>query len=235
MSKVKIDLMVYHRPDARESIDDRYSSISKAMQELDGPFSWRDVSIPPVPVVKKGNYDATFSVKYPTKGLQHFGVFTWRNEAYLSSNHKSDDDKMSWQFNLTNPAMNYHEILYSHFPQLSAAFSSYRAIAYYGGHFVRFDDVHEAKIVSLRKIPGISIDGRNNIFTLHPAQYWDAELCHKALGYGPEEVVRRLDGQVPLVRPLMDGVYTVLNDDPDLSFEAFCAINDRFKPILGLA
>ena len=40
---------------------------------------------------------------------------------------------------------------------------------------------------------------------------------------------------MPLVRPLMDGVYTVLNDNPNLSFEDFCVFNDRFKPILGLA
>jgi hypothetical protein len=34
--------------------------------------------------------------------------------------------------------------------------------------------------------------------------------------------------------PLMDGVYTVFSDTPDLTYEEFVAINDRFKPVLGL-
>lgn len=34
--------------------------------------------------------------------------------------------------------------------------------------------------------------------------------------------------------PLMDGVYVVFNDNPDLSFEEYCAYNDALKPVLGL-
>ncbi|WP_411385408.1 hypothetical protein [Pseudomonas sp. MPB03] len=33
---------------------------------------------------------------------------------------------------------------------------------------------------------------------------------------------------------LMDGVYWVLNDDPDMSYEAFVEMNEQIKPILGL-
>jgi hypothetical protein len=32
----------------------------------------------------------------------------------------------------------------------------------------------------------------------------------------------------------MDGVYLVLNDDPQLTYEEFVAMNERYKAMLGL-
>ncbi len=81
---------------------------------------------------------------------------------------------------------------------------------------------------------GITPNGRNNIYTLSPACYWDGDLCQTALGYGRDEVIRRLSGKVLDIRPLVDGVYIIFNDNPLLSFDAFLAIQHTFKPILGL-
>ena len=81
---------------------------------------------------------------------------------------------------------------------------------------------------------GITPNGRNNIYTLSPACYWDKDLCQTALGYDRDEVIRRLAGKVPDVRPLADGVYIIFNDNPLLSFDDFLAIQHTFKPILGL-
>ena len=78
------------------------------------------------------------------------------------------------------------------------------------------------------------MDGRNFIYTLYPAQFWDAELCQHALGYGPDEVVARLRGKVPQVERLRNGVYLVLNDDPNLSFDEFIKMNESYKNILDL-
>jgi hypothetical protein len=86
----------------------------------------------------------------------------------------------------------------------------------------------------LREDKSIDIDGRNNIYTLRPAQYWDAELCRRALGYDPDEVIARLHGRVPRAERLMDGVYTVLNDSPEMSYADFVEMNEKIKPILGL-
>lgn len=87
----------------------------------------------------------------------------------------------------------------------------------------------------LRDDDVVDTDGRNNIFCLRPAHYWDEDLCRAAMGFGRDEVIRRLTGRVPRVEPLMDGVYVVFSDNPDLSFEEFCAYNDALKPVLGLA
>lgn len=235
MTDSRLMLMTYHRPNPDQSIDERFKRIVSAMQKIEGPFSWSGLAIPPVPTIKRGDYGAWFNVKYAIRGLRHSTHFTWRNKEYLSQEHASLDDTSSWELTINHPQLDYRDILHQYLPELAAAHSAYRAIPYTRGHFLDYTKKHDAKYQSLLATPGINVDGRNNIFTLHAAQYWDAKLCQKALGYGPEEVLRRLDGQVPSVRLWMDGVYTIFNDDPDLSFEDFCAINDRFKPILGLA
>ncbi len=87
----------------------------------------------------------------------------------------------------------------------------------------------------LREDPTINVDGRNNIYTLCSANFWDDELCRRALGYGPDEVIARLEGKVPKVQPLMDGVYVVFNDNAKQTYDEFLSLNETFKPLLGLA
>jgi hypothetical protein len=227
--------MTYHRPDPDQSIEERFDAIVSGMQALDGPFSWRGLAMPPTPVVKRGSYSTWFNVKYPIKGLSHATHLVRRNREYLSDDHAATDDTGRWELTVDHPQINYRDVVHRYLAELATAHIAYRAIAYTRGIFFDYEKKHDAEYQRLIDTPGINVNGRNNIFTLHPAQYWDAELCGKALGFGPDEVIRRLDGQVPLVRPLMDGVYTVFNDDPDLSFADFCAFNDRFKPVLGLA
>lgn len=41
-----------------------------------------------------------------------------------------------------------------------------------------------------------------------------------------------MDGQVPIVRILQDGVYLVLNEDPNLTYKDFLEMNRKFKAIL---
>jgi len=233
MSSSKIEIYIHYRARQGEDLRARHTNICANMRNLPPPFGWNDLPVPDLPDFGK-ELLATFSVKYPISGLRAYVDYIYREKTYDYKDDVGFDDKMVVSFRLPNSALNYADVLHMHMPGLIQAFHGYLARAYYGYHFSDFLDRHKKAIDKLKQKPGINVNGRNNIFTLHPAQYWDAELCGKALGYGPDEVIRRLDGQVPLVRPLMDGVYTVFNDDPDLSFEEFCAFNDRFKPVLGL-
>lgn len=97
------------------------------------------------------------------------------------------------------------------------AFRGYRAFcnfdqylsAYYGGFHASetgFDAcgnlIERNETYNRLRREGVEVDGRCNIYALRPAQYWDTELCQRALGYGPEEVVTRLAGKVPKVEKL---------------------------------
>ena len=77
-------------------------------------------------------------------------------------------------------------------------------------------------------------DPRSQLGSLKQVHYWDGLLCHRLFGFGPEEVMRRLEGQVPLVRPLGDGAYVVFRDQLDLTFDEFVDMNERFRSILGV-
>ncbi|KAG0924722.1 hypothetical protein G6F31_019009 [Rhizopus arrhizus] len=78
------------------------------------------------------------------------------------------------------------------------------------------------------------VDGRKNILTMYPAQFWDARLCSDALGFGPEEVFSRLEGKVDKVELTASGVYILLSDKIDLSYEEYLEFNRHAKALLGL-
>jgi hypothetical protein len=229
-----VDLFLHYRARHDESIEQRHTIMAAAMREVSAPLGWAGAEIPDAPDCGE-DLGGGFQVKVTTPSVDTYGSYVYRGETYQYRDESTYDDKLSISFESSNKSINYQAILHLDLPSIVVAFKAYLAKTFYSDYFLRYEDLHEDQINILRDQNDVDINGRNNIFTLHPAQYWDAELCRKALGYGPDEVIRRLDGHVPLVRPLMDGVYTVFNDNTDLTFEEFCAFNDRFKPVLGLA
>lgn len=236
MKSVDIHLNVRYRPNASESIERRHEEVSKNMRAIDQPLGWTGLSVPPAPDCGE-NLSAHYSIRYPTPGIDFIGSYSFRDEDYLSRDEASYDDSIEYRFKNSNRHLDYQAILHEHLPKVVRAFPAYRLSVSFGVHEVYYCGGvrYENQIYNrLRSDPVIDLNGRNNIFTLQPAMYWDAQLCQRALGYGRDEVIRRLESRVPKVMPLMDGVYTVFNDDPNLSYEEFVAINDKFKPILGL-
>jgi hypothetical protein len=233
MKGKEIELWFYYRPSHAESIEARHAEIADKMRRVGPPLDWAGLDVPPAPDCG-ADLSAHYSMKYPIKGLWMTGDYTYRSETYEYDDRAYIDDKMTIYFKTSNSNLDYRAILHEYNSQVIEAFRSYRATVGFETYAIKYQNANMETLNRLRQDKTIDVDGRNNIFILEPAMYWDDLLCWRALGYGPEEVIRRLQGQVPLVKPLMDGVYTVFGDDPDLTYEEFTAINDRFKPILGL-
>jgi hypothetical protein len=189
------------------------------------------------------------------KEIRCEGIYIYRGRESLSQDRANNDDLLWFAFISHEellPALNYTALLHEHFPKVINAFRGYRAKVSFSQYYYRglsyensyykgtcSDDRSRSSDENLiydrlRQDPSIDIDGRNNIYTLYPAQYWDAELCQRALGYSPQEVIVRLEGHVPCVHPLMDGVYLVLNEEPQLEYSEFLQMNGTYKPLLGL-
>jgi len=233
MKRNILDFYMHFRARQEESIEERHDAFANNMLNLPAPLGWRGLKIPPAPDC--GEYlGASFDIDYPVRGLELQGRYVFRGETYEYEDEATYDDKVWITFPTQSQNLDYREMLHQHLAQAMEAFGGYSAHGYFNGYVVKYEDLHGAEIQALRNRPGVDVNGRNNIFTLNVVQYWDAELCQRALGYGRDEVIKRLTGKVPLVRPLMDGVYVVFNDNPDLTFEEFCAYNDRLKPVLGL-
>ncbi len=233
MSKHRVDLWIYQRPDPKESIDDLYRERWQRMIALNSPLSWKNALVPSAPIRDRGDLAACYSVRYGNANLKHRGAYRIRDTRYIYD-EKTSDDTFAFEVKKLN-VDEYRDTLCRQFPEAIGAVRGYRAAAYVKFYSSEYSDLHRSERSALREKANADPDGRDNIFTLQPAQFWDAELCQRALGCGRDEVIKRLTGKVPLVRPLMDGVYVVFNDNPDLTFEEFCAYNDRLKPVLGLA
>lgn len=234
MSKeIELSFWVYDIPNPSVSIEERHNSIVEGMKNLHSPFSWRDFEAPVPPQRKKGSFSAVYKLRYPSSSILHIGWYQIRDAKYLYD-EAACDDRFSFEFKLGTPGLEYASLVHQHFPSLIAAIGGYRACLPYGHYAIPYGDLHKEERVRLRDDEAIDTDGRNNIFALDPVHFWNEELCQKALGYGRDEVVHRLTGKVPRIEPLMDGVYVVFSDNPDLTFKEYCAYNDALKPVLGL-
>lgn len=234
MKRTVLDFYMHHRARHEESIEERHVAFTRNMLKLSKPLGWEGLPIPPVPDCGD-ELGASFDIAYGMSGLELQGRYVYRGETYKYQDEATYDDKVWITFPTHSQDLDYREMLHLHLVNAVTAFGGYAGHGYYGTYVVKYEGRHAAEIRALHGRPGVDVNGRNNIFTLNVVQYWDAELCQRALGYGRDEVIKRLTGKVPLVRPLMDGVYVVFNDNPDLTFEEFCAYNDRLKPVLGLA
>jgi len=232
MRSPEIDFIIRYRATAAESIEQRHHDVMTRMSRVGPPFGFKGLDLPPAPICR--DLCTFYKIRFPIRGLKFMATYNYRSEDYLNRDEATLDDSLDYAFRASNKELDYRQILHENFPAVIEAYRGYRAGVWLGFHVIHYGDHHEASYKKLRKDPSINIDGRNNIFTLHPAVYWDALLCQRALGYGPEEVIRRLHGKVPVVKPLNDGVYIIFNDDKDLTYETFAAYNDHFKAILGL-
>ena len=164
------------------------------MSRLDSPLGFKDVDTSYVPRFDT-NPVAAMKIKYPNKSTKFAGGYSFRDAVRLNSNKSKYDDYIWMGFKLPDKKINYKMFLHSEILKVVKSFGAYRATVENGfdenGNPVRNNDSSNA----LARNSDIDIDGRNNIFCLRAAQYWSRELCHVALGFGPEEVKNRLDGE----------------------------------------
>ncbi len=245
MSAARILLQTRYRARADESIDSRHTEFVANMSRIGPPLGFSGVAPPATPQMRDGDLSALEWFRYLTPGVKLQMHYKFRSGRYLNRDESHFDDSISIEFKTSNKALNYCELLHEHFPRVIEAYCGYRARALYSSQYdIDYTDCFwdewsgkeptNPTYWKLRNDKSIDVDGRNNIYTLEPAMYWDAELCQRALGFGRDEVIQRLNGKVPRVEPLMDGVYVVFNDDPALSYEAFVQMNQNCKALLGL-
>jgi hypothetical protein len=231
-----VTIMLCYRAKHEEGIEQRHAEFMANMSRIGPPFGFAGVALPAAPDCG-AELVAFYGVRYPIRGVRVMGTYTYRGATYQYEDRRCDDDQVSIEFKTSNKGLDYRAALHCHVPELAKAFRAYRATVYLGLHGMYYcGGTEETNPVYNRLMAdkSIDVDGRNNIYTLEVAQYWDAEVCRRALRYGRDEVIRRLRGRAPLVEPLMDGVYVVLNDDPNLTYDEFVAMNERFKALLGL-
>jgi hypothetical protein len=192
VSDSNVELWIYHRATHAESIEQRHAVFVASMSYVGSPLGFAGMKLLRAPECGS-ELCAVFHVKYPTPGLWLDGEYIYRGQRYRFRDRHAYDDKLRIGFKTSNKALDYRAILHEHLPRVVEAFGAYRAKARFGLYGLRYQGgLKDTNPVynRLRADKAIDVDGRNNIYTLEPAQYWDSELCRRALGCGPEGVAR---------------------------------------------
>jgi hypothetical protein len=252
MKGTEISACIYHRARNDEDVQERHATIMKRLQPIGGPFGLAGVKPPAIRDFGTEVYVGYMSKHPDYKGVTLTGGYEYRSTdpRFAFKDKAGYDENMIYEFKTSYKLINYKKLIHRDFMRAIEAFGGYRAVWYFGYFSLAYEGGYRPTESSidengndlrknerynrLRADPSLDVNGRNNIFTLHPAQYWDAELCRRALHYGPDEVIRRLLGKAIKVEPLGDGVYVLLNDDPEMSFDDYLELNRVYKDILGL-
>jgi len=107
------------------------------------------------------------------------------------------DDKIMLSFDPKR--IDYGDLIDTAFPRYVAAFDGYFAeISDQGFSADDWDGLPE------------DFDARHDLYRLPPVCFMRADFCERALNLTAQEIAARLDGQVALVREMLDGVLVVL-------------------------
>jgi hypothetical protein len=236
----------YRRPIPDEDIAPLHHEVIENFRKLPPPFGLSEDMVPPVPEFDEEKLVCGYRLKYPIKLLRCSSYYKYRLNGASVPDKASRNDDISFYFYRNKTKIDFRELCHDHGALIVQAFKAYRVNLRLDSYmmdyfFYRNWDYDLGKNVYRNKTyaqivedPTIIDDARFNVFVLDSVNYWDNILCHRAFGFGPHEVVRRLKGLVPRVEIVGDGVYVVFSDDPHLTYEDYVAYNERLKPILGL-
>jgi hypothetical protein len=257
----EVNVLIRRQSTWSKEISEFHERFIDLMLKIPGPlgFEGAERAIPPVFGFESDGFPHSstgYNVKGRMRGVQFIGdyripdVYGRTGPEQCAKSYFGDDLKYRWK--ITNKKIDYPYALHENLPTVIGAFGGrfatvdlcYYDQAYCAGQHADGEWQYDADgframlnpiYNRLKADPSIDVDGWNNIYTLYPAQFWEGGRCERALGYDRDEVIRRLAGKVPLVRPLLDGVYIVLNDNPDITYDEYYAMNIEYKALLGLA
>ena len=76
------------------------------------------------------------------------------------------------------------------------------------------------------------VNGRDGVFRIHAANYFDRELCSRAFWKNPKQIVDCLNNHVDSVSEFDDGVLIVVRYSP-LSANELTEVSKRLKEMLS--
>ena len=220
MTKYKLEFR--HRPCASESIEERHMSFLKGIGDLGVP--WNLNGALEVPSIGSELVASVSLDKLLPPGVKGRISYALRDQKYLKDDAQFDDTLF---IEFQSSKVNYSDLLRVIFPKYIKAFSSYRS-ALHDWNVTRSDwPLVLAGCEATKK----DINGRDGVFRINAANYFDRELCLRAFGKSPSQLVDLLKGDVEEVREFEGGVLIVISYTP-LSTIEFISVSDRLKKLI---
>ena len=222
------ELDLRHRAAANEPIREGHDKFMQAMARYAPPWGLKGLEIPPARDVAPGDLSALVPLPgLSPKGEMSSVKYPFRGERYLADNARFDDHAII-VFKPAGVAERLRELFDEVLPAYVEAFACYKATLY-DSDIRQTDWKH---VVELCASTGKDVDGRDGVYRIHSAHFWDRELCGRAFGLAPEKIVESVQGKVEKGLALGDGVLLVCNSGIPLPRYEYEKMQARIKPLL---
>lgn len=220
------ELELRHRAAVNESIPERHDRFMRAMARYAPPWGLKGLKIPPARDVMPGELSSVVRLRgMAPKGEWSYVKYPFRGENYLRDNAQFDDFTVI-TFDPAAAADRLRELFDEVLPAYIEAFGSYKATV--SDSQIRLADWKH--VVELCNSTGKDVDGRDGVYRINPANYFDRELCRRAFGLAPESIVGVLQGKVERAALLGDGVLLVAASKIPLPREDYEKLDARARP-----
>ena len=212
-----------HRPDCAEAIQEKHSRFLAQLAGLGAPWSLGDtIELPDIgdELVVSVSLD-----KLLPSGVKGRISYALRNQTYLEDDAQFDDTLF---IEFAGGKVDYPDLIKRVFPQYIKAFGVYRA-ALHDWSVTRSD---WPTVVAACEATKKDVNGRDGVFRIQAANYFDRELCSRVFGKSPKQIVECLNNQVESVSEFEDGVLIVIRYSP-MSANELAEASKRLKEILS--
>lgn len=211
-----------HRPKFSESIEKRHENFLERLSGLGAPWDLAGaVDVPDI----EGELVVSVSLdKFLPKGIKGRIAYSLRSERYLEDDAQFDD---SIFIEFSNAKIDYLDLLKRIFPAYVEAFGAYRA-ALHDWSVTRSD---WPAVVAACDATKKDVNGRDGVFRINAANYFDEKLCIRAFGKSPQQIINCLKGHVEEASELAGGVLIVVSYTP-LTTSEIATAGERLKELL---
>lgn len=220
MSKYKIELR--HRAQSDETISERHGRFLDRIARLGSP--WNLSGIGSLPAI---GAELLVSLSFGDlfgPGIKGRLTYVYRSADYLEDNAQYDDS-LFIEFKAGD--MELDEIV-KVLPVYVEAFDAYRATLH-NWNVTRSD---WPDLVAACRKTGKDLNGRDGVYCINTINYFDRELCNRAFGSTPEQLVARLEGKLQSVSMIHDGVFMVY-DSSEMDARDFQGVDSYVRRFLG--
>lgn len=211
-----------HRPKFSESIEKRHENFLERLSGLGAPWDLAGaVDVPDI----EGELVVSVSLdKFLPKGIKGRIAYSLRSERYLEDDAQFDDYIF---IEFSNAKIDYLDLLKRIFPAYVEAFGAYRA-ALHDWSVTRSD---WPAVVAACDATKKDVNGRDGVFRINAANYFDEKLCLRAFGKSPQQIINCLKGHVEEASELAGGVLIVVSYTP-LTTSEIATAGERLKELL---
>lgn len=217
---MQVEARFRRRPSANEQIPALHSHICRDLFLVRG--LWNESSTLDQIGLDLGTGESAASDLTPALAAGIKGAVSYVGRSWAVQDQAKADDFLSLQLDLD--AIDFAQFCREIFPQVVAAFKPYRAavITDIGQDLDDFD-----LIIEEVGRTGTDVDGRDTVYRIWPANYFDDEMCNRAFGLAAADVVSKAAMCISRAALFHGGALLGLADEP-VTGQRLDSLDDEF-------